>query len=487
MTSAAQAGGAANFTWLGAAAPGPSTGNFTWQAGTPIMVTAAGEVLAKFGTPAATRALPMLGSFDFCWVGAHGPIAGSDFTWQPTAGAAQTAKAHGARFGAFGAPGVTSAAIVKASGRPLALFGKPVATQTTPGLCNFTWQGSVAPAAVAGGVANFAWGTASTPAARTRQAHGAAFLAFGTPTASTAAMPPARTMQAHGAAFLAFGAPSGQYRVAVQQHGTRLAKIGTPSATAGATFRASGAALTAFGTPIASTRLVGRPAGVALAKFGQPKASSTVQAQAKGSMLAKFGRPVVGLVMRAQSLAPNLQIPSPVARASFVGIAESAGRVGRVGRPIATAAVSAVASSLAPRTHFGNPKARSFSTNAANGDRFTQYGQPSAHTSFRAHGFQVVRFGTPLGNGTKFATGFRVAKFGKPKAIGGAQPRTKHAWGLNLSGRIGQPVAYSHIPHKTEGLRLCTFGTPSVRVALHALHLAPSTRFGRPRARRSPA
>lgn len=130
-------------------------------------------------------------------------------------------------------------------------------------------------------------------------------------------------------------------------------------------------------------------------------------------------------------------------------------RSGSFGRPAAQAQLQVQAQGW-QSAQFGQPVARQ-TVHAAAIASATAFGTPAAQLQLQAQarGWQAARFGTPLVQRQGNAQGFAVTKFGTPTA--GA------AFGA-----------------QAQGFQASTWGTPAMAVRVHALPIAPGTRFGRP-------
>lgn len=204
--------------------------------------------------------------------------------------------------------------------------------------------------------------------------------------------------------------------------------------------------------------------GFQATKFGAPErwiAPPAKLVRAQGWQTGGFGIPDVP--SQAAPITEGVQFGFP--RATFhtdigggsepIAVQARGWRSGSFGRPAAQAQLQVQAQGW-QSAQFGQPVARQ-TVHAAAIAPATAFGTPVAQLQLQAQarGWQAARFGTPLVQRQGNAQGFAVTKFGTPTA--GA------AFGA-----------------QAQGFRAGTWGTPAMAVRVHALPIAPGTRFGRP-------
>lgn len=182
---------------------------------------------------------------------------------------------------------------------------------------------------------------------------------------------------------------------------------------------------------------------------------------AAGFQATKFGTPDVPLralpiMVGASFGTPRATFHTEIGGGSEPITAQARGwRSGSFGRPAALASLQAQAQGW-QSAQFGQPVARQ-TLHAAAIAPATAFGTPAAQLQLQAQarGWQAARFGTPLVQRQGNAQGFAATKFGTPTA------------GATFGAQA-------------QGFQASTWGAPAMAVRVHALPIAPGTRFGRP-------
>lgn len=213
-----------------------------------------------------------------------------------------------------------------------------------------------------------------------------------------------------------------------------------------------------FGTP-AGTQHWDMEAWPPVTRFGTPTTPTNRTAQAAGFSPAHLGRPFA-----FRRLPPNLL---QAERATGF-------KLTALGTPAAGWLQTALAAGMAPGT-VGTP--RGAMAQGAAGFASTVLGTPLARCAVRAIGFRPATFGAPTARLTLLATGSHwSARFGLPAS---ERSNTYLTYGINATGRFGQPSATCRHNRPAMGFRLTAFGTPACYERHRVTHLAPGTQFGR--------
>jgi len=208
---------------------------------------------------------------------------------------------------------------------------------------------------------------------------------------------------------------------------------------------AAGFQTTKFGKPerwIAPPVKVVRAQGWASGGFGQPHMPSVAAPVLAG---VKFG-------------APRATFNTDVGGGGDPVVAQARGwRSGGFGRPQTQLKLQVQQQPAAPVAQFGAPTAR-LTTHAASMPPATSFGVPAAglHLKTQAQSWQTAKFGTPLVMRQGNAQGFSTTKFGTPSTQGS-------------------------LAVQAQGFQASKWGAHTMAITVHALPIAPGTRFGRPK------
>lgn len=208
---------------------------------------------------------------------------------------------------------------------------------------------------------------------------------------------------------------------------------------------ATGFQATKFGVPerwIAPPAKVVRAEGWASGGFGQPH---MLQIAAPVSAGVRFG-------------SPRATFNSDIGGSGDPVQAQARGwRSGGFGRPQVQLKLQVQQQSAGPVAQFGVPAAR-LTMQAASIPPATKFGTADAqlHLHSSAKGWQAARFGTPLVMRQGNAEGFCTTKFGTPSTQGS-------------------------LAVQAQGFQGMQWGTHTMAITVHALPMAPGTRFGRPK------
>ena len=154
-------------------------------------------------------------------------------------------------------------------------------------------------------------------------------------------------------------------------------------------------------------------------------------------------------------------------------------------------------------TAFGSPRATWPKVGIASGAQFCSFGQPSADSGQWASGFSITNIGTPRSQFAQRAAGFKPVHYGFAIAVmtqraTGAMFQTRFGlptsersntylvYGINASGRFGQPKGFSRFNHPATGFCSTNMGSPTCHERHRALHIPPRITFGRPVLLRNP-
>jgi hypothetical protein len=253
----------------------------------------------------------------------------------------------------------------------------------------------------------------------------------------------AQLMPTHPVGFrsTAFGTPLGvQYWTAASLG--ECTHFGTPSTPTNRIQVASGELNTHIGHPTAIryapaiTLQKELASGFRSALFGTPTAHPATAGAATGFTSSAFGTPAAITWGMVTSLGPTARF----------GLAGATGgdshRWGAVG--------------AAPATAFGTPVAKL-----------------TGHASTLS---RVVSFGTPQHGRTQQASStWRATRFGTPTC---ARSNTYIVYGINASGRFGQPRAFNRFNYPASGFTATQLGTPACLQRHRVTMTAPATRFG---------
>lgn len=345
--------------------------------------------------------------------------------------------------GAYTAPSSTAADLSFVSGNPAsslgptALFGSPVAayarTQAATGIAPTTQLPT--PRGLKGlpvtGFCSTQFGTGTG----TKQQRPTGFLAgvLGTPRVFPYSPPPIRSTQfGTGRLF--------PYHVAPGIHSTQFGPINgwqhwdevwNPPATK-------------FGTPTTPTNRTAQAAGFQSTRYGQPSKVSHKQDGESWLCIASGFDPV------------------------------------RISSPVATWPQSGSVSGIAAG-HLGTPKgARG---QRATGIHSTVIGAPTVKTMLKAYGFASSHLGLAVAVMTQRAAGARFSqRFGIPESDIG---NTHKVYGINASGRIGNPSGFSRFNYLVTGFRPVAIGSASCHESHRVSHVTPICRLGTPTLKRN--
>ena len=213
-----------------------------------------------------------------------------------------------------------------------------------------------------------------------------------------------------------------------------------------------------FGAPI-GTQHWDAGAWTPVTRFGTPTTPTNRTAQAAGFRPVHLGAPYA-----FKRLPPNLL---QTGRATGF-------RLTALGSPSAGWLQTALAAGLAPGA-VGAP--RGVMVQGAAGFASTVLGTPLGRCTAQAIGFRPATFGAPTARLTLLATGSHwSARFGLPAS---ERSNTYLTYGVNATGRFGQPSATCRHNRPATGFRPTAFGTPACYERHRVTHLAPGTQFGR--------
>ena len=105
-------------------------------------------------------------------------------------------------------------------------------------------------------------------------------------------------------------------------------------------------------------------------------------------------------------------------------------------------------------------------------------GVPSVKTMLKASGFASVHLGLAAAVMTQRAAGAQfVQRFGLPESDIG---NTHKVYGINASGRIGNPTGFSRFNYRVTGFRPVAIGFASCHESHRVSHVTPICRLGTP-------
>lgn len=195
-------------------------------------------------------------------------------------------------------------------------------------------------------------------------------------------------------------------------------------------------------------------------RFGTPTTPTNRTAQADGFQSTRYGQP--GKV----SHKPDGQ--------SWLCIASGFDLV-RIGSPVATRPQFGSVSGIAA-VHLGTPKGTR--GQRATGIHSTVIGAPTVKTLLKASGFASGHLGLAVAMLTQRADGAQfVQRFGLPESDIG---NTHKVYGINASGRIGNPAGFSRFNYRVTGFRPVAIGSASCHESHRASHVTPICRLGTP-------
>jgi hypothetical protein len=319
-----------------------------------------------------------------------------------------------------------------------------------------------------------------------------------------------------------FGAPVATYDQAQDASGFTTTALGTPSIPLVATGIPAG---TQFGTPANIPNAL----GFRSTQFGTPGTYTTFTGAASGFTSTVV--PVPSLPLVASGIASTLHVGTPTTptnrRLYVTGASTTVFGHGTAFRYAAAVTLQACLTQGFGPSRFGLPYAgpKTARTGIASGLITTAFGTPTAlhHRSEAASGFTgtvlgipaipltatgltpATSFGSATARETLDATGaapstqfgttsvrriqaatglYRAARFGTPTC---ARSNAYIPYGINASGKFGQPTGFSRVNHPATGFTGTQFGTPACALRYRATMTAPATRFGTPLLRRNPA
>lgn len=342
-----------------------------------------------------------------------------------------------------------------------------------------TWLGAAAytpPSAAAADATfasgNFASGFSTTQigaptSRRTQPATGFLTGNFGTPIAPyfTTGFKSTQFGTPYGV-FDQFGTATGFKSTVLSAHSTPLpvtgfcsTHIGTPYGVFWQITQATGFKPTQFG-PIKGWQHWDEVWNPPATKFGTPTTPTNRTAQAAGFQSTRYGQP--GKV----SHKPDGQ--------SWLCIASGFDLV-RIGSPVATRPQFGSVSGIAA-VHLGTPKGTR--GQRATGIHSTVIGAPTVKTLLKASGFASGHLGLAVAMLTQRADGAQfVQRFGLPESDIG---NTHKVYGINASGRIGNPAGFSRFNYRVTGFQPVAIGSASCHESHRASHVTPICRIGTP-------
>jgi hypothetical protein len=105
-------------------------------------------------------------------------------------------------------------------------------------------------------------------------------------------------------------------------------------------------------------------------------------------------------------------------------------------------------------------------------------GTPSVKTLLKASGFASGHLGLAAAVMTQRAAGAQfVQRFGLPESDRG---HSFKVYGINASGRIGNPTGFSRFNYRVTGFRPVSIGSASCHESHRAIHVEPICRLGTP-------
>jgi hypothetical protein len=147
----------------------------------------------------------------------------------------------------------------------------------------------------------------------------------------------------------------------------------------------------------------------------------------------------------------------------------------QMGFPIATWPQSGSASGIASG-QLGTPKGSR--GQGSTGIHSTVIGAPTVKTLLKASGFASGHLGLAVAMLTQRADGAQfVQRFGLPESDIG---NTHKVYGINASGRIGNPAGFSRFNYRVTGFRPVAIGSASCHESHRASHVTPICRLGTP-------
>ena len=195
-------------------------------------------------------------------------------------------------------------------------------------------------------------------------------------------------------------------------------------------------------------------------RFGTPTTPTNRTAQAAGFLVTRYGQPS--------------KVSHKQAGESWLCIASGFDPV-RIGYPAATWPQSGSASGI-DTGHLGAPKG--IRGQRASGIHSTAVGAPTVKTLLKASGFASGHLGLAVAMLTQRADGAQFAqRFGLPESDIG---NTHKVYGINASGRIGNPTGVSRFNYRVTGFRPVAIGSASCHESHRASHVTPICRLGTP-------
>ena len=195
-------------------------------------------------------------------------------------------------------------------------------------------------------------------------------------------------------------------------------------------------------------------------RFGTPTTPTNRTTQAAGFQSTRYGQPI--------------KVSHKQSGESWLCIASGFDPV-RIGSPVATWPQSGSASGIAAG-HLGTPKG--IRGQRATGIHSMAVGVPSVKTMLKASGFASVHLGLAAAVMTQRAAGAQfVQRFGLPESDIG---NTHKVYGINASGRIGNPTGFSRFNYRVTGFRPVAIGFASCHESHRVSHVTPICRLGTP-------
>lgn len=112
-----------------------------------------------------------------------------------------------------------------------------------------------------------------------------------------------------------------------------------------------------------------------------------------------------------------------------------------------------------------------------------QFGQAASSFATRAAGFKVASFAAPSNRRTQFAAStYRATRWGVPTI---ERSNTFKTYGINCSGRFGQPKGYQRFNYPATGFHLTQLGAHASFETHHATMTPPTVAFGKPLLKRN--
>ena len=256
---------------------------------------------------------------------------------------------------------------------------------------------------------------------------------------------------------------------------------------------------TAIGTPYAIFAQIGSAAGVYSTQFGSHH--NILTARGVGSVLTNYGAPYgvqhwdmppIGIVTRygAVFYAYHVTEQATGLTKTVVGIpTASRTNPGGIGINADTYGVYSMG--------FGTHNAAYPQTRGVTGFTLTQHGTHEARRAGTVPGINSTLFGAHSNTARGYAPGIYPTRYGTPTAtrrvyVSSAPVHTRfgapYIWrsntypvyGVNASGRVGQPTGFSRHNHPVTGFFTSYVGVPSCRERSRVTHIPPGSAFGTP-------